>query len=390
VTAPNISDSLSLHLTSPEVSVDEHVRRRNIELGESAMARDRIYLDKCFWIYLRNARTKKTNESAAYDLLDGLVQSVKRGHRACPISDTLFLELLKQSDLQTRAATAELIDELSCGVTLVPHPTRVATEIAHFFHVNSAREVYPLESLVWSKLTNVLGVQHPSASAHPPEERLAIQKAFFDYTWDISLLKMLEITGDSGPPESSYAELAARLNQGNAAHVHRMDKFSQVYEDEIFGCLELAAPIACDVLHDMAEKIAGRSITVSTEGREAAINEAYAFLRAVIARQPVKRALRTLHLEALFHAAMRWNRTQKIVANDLYDFHHAEAALGYCDVFLTDGPMHTLLNQGHLAIQRDFSCHIISSLGEAASWSQGWLPLPSLHPRAQAHPPKRP
>jgi hypothetical protein len=135
-----------------------------------------------------------------------------------------------------------------------------------------------------------------------------------------------------------------------------MNKFSQVYEDEIFGRLELAAPIACDVLHDMAEKIAGRSI----------------------------------HLEALFHAAMRWNRTQKIVANGLYDFHHAEAALGYCDVFLKDGPMHTPLNQGHLAIKRDFSCHIISSLGEAASWRQGRLPLPSLHPRAQAHPPKRP
>jgi hypothetical protein len=268
------------------------------------------------------------------------------------------------------AAYAELIDELSCGVTLVPHPTRVATEIAHFLHINAGRDVYALESLVWSKLTNVLGVQHPLASAFPPEEQLVIQKAFFDHTWNIPLLKMMETIGDSRPPESPYSELAQRLNRENAAHAPGMRSFAQVYKDEISGCLELAAPIACDVLDDMAEKAARRPIAVSAEERDAAIKDVYAFLRVAIAKQPVKRALRTLHLGALLHAAMRWNRTQRIDANDLYDFHHAEAALAYCDVFLTDGPMHTLLNQRHLAIARDFPCQIISSLGEAASWSQ--------------------
>ena len=58
------------------------------------------------------------------------------------------------------------------------------------------------------------------------------------------------------------------------------------------------------------------------------------------------------------HAALRWNRTQKLNANDIFDFHHAGAALGYCDALLTDGPMHTLLMQRHLAIERDFSCRV--------------------------------
>ena len=72
----------------------------------------------------------------------------------------------------------------------------------------------------------------------------------------------------------------------------------------------------------------------------------------------------------LLHAALRWNRTQKLDPNDLFDFHHAEAALGYCDVLLTDGPMHTLLGQRHLAIEREFKCLIMSSVVEAAEWAR--------------------
>lgn len=48
-------------------------------------------------------------------------------------------------------------------------------------------------------------------------------------------------------------------------------------------------------------------------------------------------------------------------ANDLFDFHHAGATLDYCDAPLTDGPVHTLLEQRHLAIERDFlmSGHVL-------------------------------
>ena len=62
------------------------------------------------------------------------------------------------------------------------------------------------------------------------------------------------------------------------------------------------------------------------------------------------------------------NRRQKLDANDLFDFHHAEAALGYCDAFLTDGPMHSLLMQRHLGIESGFTCRVISSIEAAADW----------------------
>ncbi len=78
--------------------------------------------------------------------------------------------------------------------------------------------------------------------------------------------------------------------------------------------------------------------------------------------------LPTLQVGALLHAALRWNRTQKLNANGMFDFHHAEAALGYCDVLLTDSPMHALLRQRNLAIERDFACRVMSSAEDGSDW----------------------
>ncbi|WP_121452715.1 hypothetical protein [Acidovorax sp. 106] len=43
-----------------------------------------------------------------------------------------------------------------------------------------------------------------------------------------------------------------RSNRDNAVHALSIKSFAQVSQDEINGVLELAAPIAADVPHDMA------------------------------------------------------------------------------------------------------------------------------------------
>lgn len=371
MTPDRIADRFAFHRATPQVTVEQHVRRRVIELGEWVMARERVYLDKCFWIHLRAARMNEPCPPGASALMASLAAGVSAGRLICPISDALFLELMKQTDPGTRIATAELIDELSCGVSLSPEPTRVATEVAHFFHANVGHSVHPLEQLVWTKVPFVLGVQHPVSPAFAPEEQLVIQKAFFDHLWEVPLAKMVETIGNAWPPASPFGDLAMRLNRDNAAHAASMKSFAQVYRAEINGVLEVAAPIAAEVLHDMAKKALGPDIEPSAEQRETTIRQCLGLLRAAVRKPVGRRALRTLHAGALMHAALRWNRTQKVDANDLFDFHHAEAALGYCDVLLTDGPMHTLLKQRHLAIEQEFPCRVMSSVGDAAEWAHG-------------------
>lgn len=368
MTYPDIAERIVLHRSTPQVTIDEYERIRVIELGEWVTARRRIYLDKCFWIHMRAVRTGAPAPPGASDLLDALVAGVSGAKLVCPISDALFLELMKQSDTVTRSATAKLIDELSFGITLCTEEGRVATEVAHFLHTNTGQSVYPLEHLVWTKVPYVLGVQHPVSAAFGEDERLILQKAFFDHLWEVPLSTMVQTIGNGWTLASTFADIADRVNRDNKVHAPAMKSFAQVYRDEINGVLELAAPIAADVLRDMAEKALGADFRPSADEHGCVTQQWLGLLRTAVRKPSGRLALRTLHIGALLHAAVRWNRTQKLKANDIFDFHHARAALGYCDALLTDGPMHALLMQKNLALERDLPCRVMSSVTEAAAW----------------------
>jgi hypothetical protein len=173
----------------------------------------------------------------------------------CPISETIFVELLKQADLRTRRQTSVLIDELSLGVTLAPEQERIGTELAHFFHTHSGETgIYPLKWLVWSKLSYVLGVVHPTHTAFEPKEELVIQKAFFDHMWDCSLAEIVETLGHAEPPLVDFNGLALKLNAGIAAHSNAIRTFDQAYMHEIEGALSVYMPAARLVLESMFER----------------------------------------------------------------------------------------------------------------------------------------
>jgi len=70
-------------------------------------------------------------------------------------------------------------------------------------------------------------------------------------------------------------------------------------------------------------------------------------------KKPEHRAmLRSMHIQASLHASMRWDKQRKFRPNDYYDFEHATAALGYCDLFLTEGPLHVMVKRPQVNLQR--------------------------------------
>ena len=332
------------------------------------MQRERVYLDKCYWINLRDVVLGRQTDNHYASLLGALRSSVKAKRRLCPISETVFVELLKQEDPHTRAQTAKLIDELSEGVTLAPHPERVATEVAHFFYANTGHSVHLLETLMWSRLSYVLGVQHPVSEGFTDSEQRVFQKAFFDHLWEYPLAAIVEYIGDALPPKFDFESLAKQLNEGNSAHAGSISSFEQAYRAEIHGSLRVATPIALEVIEEMAVEQLGE-LTVSPAERADSEKDLFNFMCAAATKKEVALALRTLHIGALLHAAVRWDRWRKLTGNDLHDFHHAEAAVAYCDIFLTEQPLRTLLQQKHLHITNDFACRVISCPSEAAQWA---------------------
>ena len=302
----------------------------------------------------------------------------------CPISETVFLELMKQSDRTSRRATAELVDAWSARATLIPAQTRIATEIAHFFHaVRYPGHVHPLDDLVWSKLSYVMGFVHPSKTPFDAATELARQKASLDHMWDRPLVEIVDhLAGvDADAFDIDHVALAQTLNDGVAAHAHTIDGFSAAYEEEVRGVVDLLGDVALDVMAGMAAKegIAG-PLPADRPGQ---VNMLKNLLVAMLKAPEPRRTLRTAHVLATLHAAVRANKGRKFKPNDLPDFDHAAAAVGYCDAFFTDHKLCKLLTLPPVGLDTAFVCRVMSDVGDAVDWL-GVLPHADRTPKDSA------
>lgn len=303
----------------------------------------------------------RSNQSASAQLLREVRAAVELGAILCPISESVFLELLKQQDLQTRRATAELIDEFSHGVTLVPYEQRVAQELVSVFtkFSNEATEFHDPKELVWSKLSYVLGVMHPSSTSFEPTDELALQKAFFDHMWQVSLVEMLEFLEDSEDFGSdTYAATAGRLNKLNRQYQSEVRQFKPVYIDEFRGALSLFMHIPRMWLEDAYSRGSGNLHRPTDQEKQAQEQKLHTLFGNLITKKRAALMLPSLHIPSLCYAAVRWDKGRKLAPNDFYDFQHAADAVGYCEAFLTENPLKTLLQQKHLGLATDFPCSV--------------------------------
>lgn len=373
--------TIAQHLASPDTSLDEHVRQCQIALARKLEHKKAIYLDLNFWIIVSDAAIGARTNPLELELL-GLLRELVAGEMAfCPISDSTFAEVFKQQENRTRNATATLIDELSNGVALVPFETRIATELAHFIHSHGTSDrVYPLDQLVWTKLSHVLGYVSPSNTGFDGKTELAIQKAFFDHMWAISFSEIVNRVGDSMPLDRRvYDALATRLNVGNAKHAEELRSFPHTYSVEIAGVVDVYAQMAVEIVNEMDSRATGAPMLRGSEEWLAYARQWENRLVAEFRKEPAKNALRTMHTNTCLHAYVRWNNGHQLEANHFYDFRHASAALPYCDAFLTERQLRDMATAKHTALDKRYGCRVISQLDEAVDYLREVRDLSASH-----------
>ena len=74
-----------------------------------------VYLDTKFWVLLRDGYLQPTKKKLENTLLNLALYLSDDQICIFPISDVVFMEVLKQTDAKTLKATAELIDILQTG-----------------------------------------------------------------------------------------------------------------------------------------------------------------------------------------------------------------------------------------------------------------------------------
>jgi hypothetical protein len=78
------------------MTIEGHSRMRQIELGQGLASRRKIYLDACFWIIVRDAALGIRTGATERKILEFLRRGVRDGTIVCPISASMFMELMKQ------------------------------------------------------------------------------------------------------------------------------------------------------------------------------------------------------------------------------------------------------------------------------------------------------
>ncbi|HEV7248838.1 MAG TPA: hypothetical protein VGN93_17820 [Shinella sp.] len=363
-----MKNTFDYHRANPQISLDKYVSAKTAELGKSLESRKAIYLDMNFWIDLQKADQSHDTSSRHSELLRLVSEAVAGGSVFCPISESIFLELLKQTDLNSRVQTASLIDRLSLGTTLVDPETRVIIELTHLARTSiSETTLSQLRHLVWTKLPHVLGVAHPVPSGFDEPTLLVVQKAFFDHLWDFPLEEIMRLTPNI--PDAHQLKLkdaTDMLNTGIAQHAKTIANFQQALDAELLGMADLLSAKLLQILPPFPPEVSdAASGVLDDSSRNGALGLLYSALKS---NKEIRKRLPTVYVHACLHAAIRWDKHRRLKGNDLYDFNHASAALSYCDAFFTEGPLKSLLSARNIALDKEFDCRIISNASEAITY----------------------
>ncbi|MBU0555817.1 MAG: hypothetical protein KKD64_03575 [Alphaproteobacteria bacterium] len=356
--------SIEQHLANPHVSIEAHIGHRCQELAADLVTRRPIYLDFRFWVIAREVRAGIRNDPFERKLVHHLERLARQGKIFCPISATTFVELMKIGDDLRRRATLDVIEELSHGVSLMPEPDRVEDELETIFRVALTSKPTALRR-VWTRLAYVMGNFHVSDNRFPPDVELAIQKAFFDHVWERPLSEVAaSIDRAEFDMSGEMASLAEKLNEGNRIHQSEMTSFEAVLGTETRGVSEIAEPI-------FGQLVARLGDFRSDQARsEQSVRIATNFVQAILSGEH-RNKLPTIHVHASLQALFRWEyRSKKITGNDLFDFGHAAAALGYCDAFFTEAGITRAIAHPRINLGTLYGCFVTNDVEQALGYLQ--------------------
>lgn len=355
---------LKQFMNEGHISLEGHVRKRILDAGAVVNSSTKIYLDTNFWVWLRRAQAQDDGSSAAH-LLAALIAGADQGLLICPLSESAFIEVLKQEDADTRRATAVLMDRLSHGYTLLEPQMRMANEVSNFFHRKAGKPVYHYNELAWCRVSYALGLIHPSPRVPiPPNVLLAIQKGVFDEMWSKGLVDIIDGLGsDMTPPIPDFTGTIKKMNEDNAAHAHEIKSFQQVLKAELEGMAEEFSFVVLETFEQLERSDGSAHRRLSSD--PTAVRVATNALRHALQNDEDRDQMPSLQIEAALHASVRWDKKRKLEPNDLFDFRHASAALAYCDLFFTEKPLRTMIEQKHIALDQRFECAVCSTPADA-------------------------
>jgi hypothetical protein len=315
-----------------------NIESLELELSKSLLNKKIIYFDTRFWIYMRDSILyPEEDRFREYSKLLKISESlVKNGRCVFPISEDIFMEVMKQTDKKTRKKTCEIIDKLSTGIALIDYDERVIFEAKELFKI-------PTEKIksVWTKLAYMM------------------KKIPIDYgnliLWDISLLELLETidTFDKNPfmgnLKSSITKLTEDLNIEKGWY---NGNFQEIFK------IEVATIIKVDGEYFI------RALNIESLNNQVIVQLMEVIYKFCISSKPENKTIimPSLQVRAGLNAAIKLDKNRRFKQNDWHDINHAIAALVYADYFFTEKSLSHLIKSKPLSFDKVYNCVVESKV----------------------------
>lgn len=359
------------HAATPDNSVRDYVSDLSEKLGDSIANRRKLYLDTRYWIYLRRAAMARAAHADHPKILNHIRSLVSSGAAVCPVSDVTWIELTKQTDPETLQATAELLDELSLGVTIMNEQERVIFEIDQFIsHPNVTGSTPILKDRVWVKAGLILGTIIPTMQEWSSDQNLLAQKVCVDYFWNVTHREIIEMACPFPQMSDELEKTAAKITEDKRHYAHQVRSIEQAFAAEISGALSVFKDGIQDLILRKFCKAPGGNEYVPKEQAEESAQRMLNLLTNAFRLRPKIMAQRapSLYAYAMCHAAMRMDKSRNFNGHDLLDIHHASSSIPYHDAVFTENPLRVLVTAGNVALDKTFDCTVLAKETEVLNY----------------------
>ena len=347
--------------------IDIYIRGLKNQLGAEVSKKKLIYLDVNYWIYLRKCMMKEEIQTEYYDFYNMLFDLVKNNEVLCPINHSVFTELLKQDDSESRINTAKVIDLFSNSTTLIFEFEREELEIQYYIRQKllSDENLIPVKQNVWVKIPYIMGIAIPYNDKIDKDIQEKIQIEFFNHSWNITLEEMMKkYLRDSVLPFLDMSKRASKLNKGKFSHSVGIKSLKSLFRTELKGGLSVYIDLAIRYFELLTKN---HPEILSSLKSKYSINNPKDLCNKIeedILNDEIGNYLPDVYINICIHTLMRWDKTRQFKPNDIYDFEHGRAALPYYQYFFTEGPLKHMLSMKPYELSKKYDCVVENDINE--------------------------
>lgn len=331
---------------------NKYLQQKQVEIGKSISNQKIIYLDINYWIKIRDQAKKQNFKDRI--LFDKLTKLVETNKCIIPVSEITFYEILKQSDINSLKDSANLIDKLSRGISIVSESERRHLEFVNFVREKTGGTMLNLQETVWTKLS--LNILYKVFLKHDPN---MLSNDFIDFLSNLSFDKMiiqLQSTGNLTP--FKFKDDVDSLNIAKEKYKTENKTFNEMYLSELGGYLEVFETDLNDSMEYVFFLDYGR---FPTDKEKENINPRHCrnMIYNLSKYNKLKNELPSFRIFPELNASIRWNKDRKYKdGNDTLDFLHTSSALPYFDFFFTERELKTIIVQQKL--DKLYNCKVES------------------------------